>query len=393
MITNLVVRNFRSLKDASLELRARNVLIGPNKSGKTTLLDALRFLQKAITAADVTSPLNERGGIESIRWKGSWDVLHPLAQPAAPLEFQLDGALNQTSGATRFSYHLAIAGDLRGQAAILREVLDLTANDSRRRLIDMANGEGVAKRWDGSELFSNPGDPKKPVLSYDIPEWEAGLLKSEITRWHFFDLIPQLAPVASNSAAAITSLDMHGGNLSSWLHTLQVNHPADFERISKWVREAFPEIESLGTVVTQAGTTFLSSREKFLQSPITVFEASAGQLKFIALTSLIYSPFGVPMTCLEEPENHLHPRLLSLVVEMANQRKLELEGNVSQTIATTHSPYLVDLLEPEDIVLVSKQDGETKFRRVESGDELRKLIRESESTLGRLWFSGSLGDV
>jgi predicted ATPase len=172
-----------------------------------------------------------------------------------------------------------------------------------------------------------------------------------------------------------------------------VNHPADFDRISKWVREAFPEIESLGTVVTQAGTTFLSSREKFLQSPITVFEASAGQLKFIALTSLIYSPFGAPMTCLEEPENHLHPRLLSLLVEMANQRKLELHGNVSQTIATTHSPYLVDLLEPEDIVLVSKQAGETKFRRVESGDELRKLIRESESTLGRLWFSGSLGDA
>jgi hypothetical protein len=40
-----------------------------------------------------------------------------------------------------------------------------------------------------------------------------------------------------------------------------------------------------------------------------------------------------------------------------------------------------------------KQGGETKFRRVESSDELRKLIRESESTLGRLWFSGSLGDV
>ena len=113
----------------------------------------------------------------------------------------------------------------------------------------------------------------------------------------------------------------HGSNLSSWLHTLQVNHAADFERISKWVRSV-PEIESLGTVVTQAGTTFLTSRERFLQSPITVFEASAGQLKFIALASLIYSPFGVPLISLEEPENHLHPRLLSLLVEMANQRRI-----------------------------------------------------------------------
>ena len=393
MITNLVVRNFRSLKDVALELRGRNVLIGPNKSGKTTFLDALRFLAQAITVADVARPLNERGGMGSISWKGSYDVLHPLAQPAAALEFQLDGVLNQRPDVVRFSYHIAIAGDLRGQAAIRREVLDVTSNDSKRRLIDMVNGEGVAKRWDGSELFSNPGDLKKPVLAYDIPGWEAGLLKAEITAWHFFDLIPQLAPATSNSAAAVTALDMHGSNLSSWLHTLQVNHAADFERISKWVREAFPEIESLGTVVTQAGTTFLTSRERFLQSPITVFEASAGQLKFIALASLIYSPFGVPLISLEEPENHLHPRLLSLLVEMANQRRMELHGQVSQTIVTTHSPYLVDLLEPEDIVLVSKQDGETKFRRVESGDELRQLIRESESTLGRLWFSGSLGDA
>ena len=206
MITNLVVRNFRSLKDATLELRGRNVLIGPNKSGKTTFLDALRFLCQAITVGDVARPLNERGGMGSISWKGSHDVLHPLAQPAAALEFQLDGVLNQGPDVVRFAYHLAIAGDLRGQAAIRREVLDVTSNDSKRRLIDMVNGEGVAKRWDGSELFSNPGDLKKPVLAYDIPGWEAGLLKAEITAWHFFDLIPQLAPATSNSAAAVTPL-------------------------------------------------------------------------------------------------------------------------------------------------------------------------------------------
>lgn len=396
MITNLVVRNFRSLRNATLDLCGRNVLIGPNKSGKTTLLDALRFLAQAVTGGDVTRPLNERGGMESIAWKGSDGTdraLHSRVRPSVALEFQLDGELNQDPDVARFSYYLAIAGDLRAQPVIRRETLDVTANDTKRRLIDMIDGDGVARRWDGTELFANPGDPKKPVLAYDIPGWEAGLLKAEITLWTFFDLIPQLAPATSNSAAAVAALDVHGSNLSSWLHTLQVNHPADFERISKLVREAFPEIESLGTIVTQAGTIFLTSREKFLQSPITVFEASAGQLKFIALTSLIYSPFGVPLICLEEPENHLHPRLLSLLVEMANQRRMELHGQVSQVIVTTHSPHLVDLLEPEDIVLVSKQDGETKFRRFASGEDLRHLMRESENTLGRLWFSGSLGDA
>ena len=393
MITSFAIQNFKSIKSATLELGSRNVLIGPNKSGKTNVLDALRFVGQAITLGDVTRPLNERGGMEGVGWRGSHGALSPLARPSVALEFRLQGELAQDPNATQFSYHLSVAGGLRGNAAIQRETLDLTANESKRRLIDMVNGEGTAKRWDGDPLFDNPGDPEKPALAYDVPGWEAGLLKAEIARWQFFDLIPQLAAATSNSAAAVTALDVHGANLSSWLHTLQVNHPADFERISKLVREAFPEIESLGTVVTQAGTVFLVSREKLLQAPITVFEASAGQLKFTALASLIYSPLGVPLICLEEPENHLHPRLLSLLVEMANQRAMELHGEISQTIVTTHSPYLVDLLEPEDVVLVSKHDGATHFRRVTSADDLRQLMRESENTLGRLWFTGSLGDV
>jgi len=162
VITNLVVRNFRSLRDATLELRGRNVLIGPNKSGKTTLLDALRFLVQALTLADVARPINDRGGLESINWKGSYDVLNPLARPSGSLEFQLSGQLDQDPDAARFSYHLAIGGDLRGQVAIRRETLDVTANDSKRRLIDMQDGGGVAKRFDGTELFANPGDLKKP---------------------------------------------------------------------------------------------------------------------------------------------------------------------------------------------------------------------------------------
>ena len=274
MITSVAVRNFKSIKDATLDLGRRNVLIGPNKSGKTNLLDALRFLGQAVTVADVTRPLNERGGMEGVGWRGRHAALSPLARPSVPLEFHLHGELNRSSDPTRFSYHLEIAGDVRGQAEIRRETLDLTAGDSKRRLIDMVGGRGAAKRWDGTEVFADPGDPKKPALAYDIPGWEAGLLKGEITGWQFFDLIPQLASATSNSAAAVAALDVLGGNLSSWLHTLQVNHPADFERISKLVREAFPEIESLGTVVTQAGTVFLTSREKFLPPQQNLWGAS-----------------------------------------------------------------------------------------------------------------------
>lgn len=391
MITSIRIRNFRSLRDLSLDLHGRNVLIGPNKSGKTSLLDAFQFICQSITLGDVSKPLDDRGGFTRVFWKGK--VL-PVGGGSGAIEFEIVGEVEtESEKARRFVYALSLSGDVSGRITITRETLEVIVDDSRRRLIDLQNGIGTAKRFDGTQLFSNPPNRTKPALSYDIPGWDAEPIKQFIMRWHFFDLIPQMAKATSNSAAAVSSLDIHGGNLSSWLHTLQANYRDEFHRITKVVADAFPEIESLETLVTQAGTTFLALKEKGLQSPVSVFHASNGELKFLMLISLIYSPFGTPLICIEELENHLHPRLLSLLVEIANQRRTEAAGRVSQAIVTTHSPYLVDLLEPEDIVLVKKLNGETLCEQPSSVEDLRRLLRDCETTLGRLWFSGALGPV
>ncbi|MBI4588149.1 MAG: AAA family ATPase [Candidatus Rokubacteria bacterium] len=367
------------------------MLIGPNKSGKSSFLDALQFICHAITLGDIAKPLDDRGGFASVFWRGKQFT---KLRESDFIEFEMSGEVEREgSSPFGFAYGLSFSGDLSGRVFIKQEVLSATVDDTRRELIRIENGAGVARRLDGTQLFANPGSRTKPALSYDIPGWEAGIVKQFVVGWHFFNFIPQLAKTMSNTSAAVGSLDIHGSNLSSWLHTLQSNFPDEFQRIAKVAADAFPEIESLGTLVTQAGTTFLTLREKDLQSAVPIFQASDGELKFLMLVSLLYSPFGVGFICIEEPENHLHPRLLSMLVELANQRRQELQGRASQVIVATHSPYLVDLLDPEDIVLVYKQGGETVCGRPSSADELRKLLRETETTLGRLWFSGSLGQV
>ena len=393
MIKKIRVRNFRSLRDVELHLGGRNILIGPNKSGKTSLLDAFSFLAQAVFLGDIGKALDQRGGLVSVLWKGEQRLSDVLGPAFNVIEWEIQGEVAGRE-ATKFTYLLAISGDLAGSRVFVkREVLDVVTGETTGRLIDMQDGEGVAKRLDGSQLFSVAEDKRKPALSYDIPGWEAQLVKNTISLWHFYDLIPQLATPVSASAAAVSSLDVHGTNLTSWIHTIQVNHPDEFQRIVKLMCDAFPEIESLQSIVTQAGTTFITSREKHLQSPIAPLHFSSGERKFLALASLIYSPFGGSLLCIEEPENHLHPRLLSRWVEIEDQRRRELAGRAAQLVVTTHSPYLVDLLEPEDIVLVEKREGTTQCRRPSSGDELRRLIREAETTLGRLWFTGSLGAV
>ena len=80
--------------------------------------------------------------------------------------------------------------------------------------------------------------------------------------------------------------------------------------------DVLPGLDAILAPPTQFGTTYITTREKHLQRPITLWRMSNGELSFLALLSLIFAPpeLGAPLYCVEEPENHLHPRLLETLV-------------------------------------------------------------------------------
>ena len=99
------------------------------------------------------------------------------------------------------------------------------------------------------------------------------------------------------------------------------------------------------------------------------------------------------MVAIEEPENNLHPRLLQLLIETYDRVRIEVGDAAAQVFVTTHSPYLVDLMQPEDVVIVEKRDGATSCVRAEDKHDLKRMMEESEMSFGRLWYSGALGGV
>ena len=385
MIRKLKIQNYKCLQHVELDLRDRNVFIGPNKSGKSSLLDLFRFVSETITSRDnLTKIVSARGGFGEIVWKGS---------PTKSIRIKFEGIeLGSDESKKVYDYELALAADAFGHVAVEQESLLLHEGGRVVVLVETGSGKGHANKLDGTSFYTT-SDLSRAVLSYETPDWAGNAVRDYIKQWQFFDLVPQLARIITNPAAAHFALDPMGSNLSSWLHTIQSNYPDDFRRILDIARDAFPEVESITTSITPAGTTFLSFKERHLQSPVPVLHASGGDLKFLALLSIILSPIPVPLVCIEEPENHLHPRLLQLLVDIANQRRIELAGEVSQAFVTTHSPYLVDRLDPEDIVVVEKTNGATTLKRPSSAGDLRKLMKEYESTLGELWFHGALGGV
>jgi len=390
MLTRMKITNFKALRDVDLSLRQRNVFIGPNKSGKSSILQVLNALTSLMNEGDANKVFAGQLGFQNWLWKGveDGDIGIEMWGDTPP---QQKGA----AGSRRFHYAIAIGLDALHTLTVKDESLEVTDTSTGKiaELISARMGAGAARRTNGELVFKDPGSPDKPFLSYEIPGWEADELRKYIQQWQFFRFIPELPRLSAPQSSAQPFLDTSGAQLSSWLHTFHANAPEAFRRVVEAAKEAFPEIESLATPVTQAGTTFLTSKERGLLSPVPVFHASEGEIKFLQLLSVIFSPFGASLVAIEEPENHLHPGLVELLVETADRVRTEVAPHNSQVFVTTHSPFLVDKLAPEDVIVVDKIDGATRCLRVTDSKNLKRLLEEGELSFGQLWYSGALGGV
>jgi len=119
-------------------------------------------------------------------------------------------------------------------------------------------------------------------------------------------------------------------------------------------------------------------------------------LCFVALLSLVFGPteLGAPLYCIEDIENHMHPRLLEVLFEVFRQVRAEMKTTeLSQVIVTTHSPFVIDKCKLEELIVVEKKTGGTICTRPEGDTHLRELVNRKEMGLGELYFSGALSSA
>ncbi|HYK92166.1 MAG TPA: AAA family ATPase [Acidobacteriota bacterium] len=390
MITSLGVKNFKSLKDVSLKLGPRTVFVGPNMGGKSNLISVFRFLNQLVLGAPgvhgLAHAVNNQGGFAEMAWRGA--DLNTVA-------FEIEGVLKGPAEAIPWHYSLDLLGDrARGLVTIQEERLSGKFGDSEVALLetDHRTGRRVIRRASG-DTVTEIDDVRRSGLEFELPDWEGNILKHAFATFQFFTLVPHVMKQV-NPSSAPSFLTETGNNLSSWLMMLQTRYDQEYARITSALKDVFPEFLNLYTWPTPQATVFLASAERNLKSPVPVWQMSDGELCFIALLSLLFAPeeFGAPLYCIEEPENHLHPRMLKVLVELHDQRQRELDSQVAQLLATTHSPIFVDQLNIADVVVVFKRDGATHCVRPSDKPHLREILASEEMGLGDLIYSGALAD-
>ncbi len=389
MITRLKVSNFKSLRNIDLTLGSLNVLVGPNMAGKSNILDVFRFLHEAFfpeaRTQGILYALAQRGGVSEVLWKGGDDKLISLALERA----------DEDDPNTKYIYELELIAGAGGFASRQKESLKFIRSGQQSDLISHEGGMSRLVNADGQGAGSI-GSSEVAALQYATPNWDGYRFYEWVRNWHFYHLVPPAMKERSSMALG-QALTPDGDNLSAWLMWLQTNSPESFRRINEVVCDIFPDVLQLKTVPGQDGNVHLATQETGLKRPINVWQASDGLLVLTALLSLIYAPSepSGALFCIEEPENHLHPRLLETLVALLRQVQEEVRESKSlpaQIIVTTQSPYLVDQMSIDEIIWVERKNGETRLYRPANKAHLKKLVENKELGLGDLMFSGALGE-
>ncbi|MCY4128044.1 MAG: AAA family ATPase, partial [Gammaproteobacteria bacterium] len=323
-------------------LEPLNVLIGPNASGKSNLIDALSLL--AAAPKDIQAPIREGGGIRNWIWKGihgpniaTLDVTIEYPRRQQPLRYQLSFT-DHGSGFELWEEIIEnenpppnkekpfIYYHNKGAGQPVSNVLIEEESRSERRL----KPENV--KYDQSILSQRRDPDSYPELTYLADRFERMRFYRE---WNLERGKPPRSPGRTDLPK--DSLLEDASNLALVLDDL-LNRPLVKHEILERLRIFYPSLKDVTTSIT-TGEVQIFFHEEYLQHSVPATRLSDGSLRYLCLLAVLCHPDPPPVVCIEEPELGLHPDVIPEVAKL-----LVEASSRSQIFVTTHSDMLVDAL-------------------------------------------------
>ncbi len=419
------IKNFKALKDVTLgrlwnrqqaePLTPMTAVIGKNGVGKSTLFDAFGFLSDCLrSGVEEACDARGRGGFAKILAQGE----------SGSIEFEV--YYKEDGNARPITYELSIDIDDSRRPYVLKERLRQRRKGQKHgwpfSFLVLNSGKGVVWKGEqeGRQIDEDKGDfdllhlmesikagkAKEESRETEVVELEdrrklgiatLGSLKQHprisafrrfIEGWYLSYFTPDAArslPLAGPQK----HLNIHGDNLGNVVQFMEREHPKRFQSILDRIAKKIPGIGRIDTERTNDGRLLLRFSDKGFQDPFYAQQMSDGTLKVFAYLLLLEDPTPPPFLCVEEPENGLYHKLLeSLAREFRDHATGRKWG--SQVFITTHQPYFIDALEPNEVWILEKgSDGFSMIRRASDDPIVTNMVEEG-LPLGGLWYSDYL---
>lgn len=368
-LTRIHVEGFRSLRSVDLAPGPLTVLVGPNGSGKSNLLSVLRMVPLVRTQS-LRRFVGEAGGASTL--------LHYGPKVTPQISLRLD--FSQETGENAYVVRL---GHAAHDALIFLEETVEFRRPGQAHAQSVELGAGHAE----SMLADTARDPSHTTAR------SVSWLLGRMSFFHFHDTSAS-APLRQNARREDTRyLRSDGSNLAAYLYMLanaqEEGHRAAWTRISSLVRQVAPFVKRLEpSLVMPEHPDTSAVRLDWVDERDQLFgphHLSDGTLRAIALITALAQPSErLPrFVSVDEPELGLHPAALSLLVSLMRS----ISGRC-QVLVATQSPALLDLVEPEEVVVVDRQQGETTLSRLDPASLAAWL---EDYTLSQLYDKNLLG--
>lgn len=381
IIESLHVRNYRALHNLTLDkITPLTVFLGPNGSGKSTIFDVFAFLAECFSVG-LRKAVDKRNRFRELRTRGS----------EGPIVFELK--YREAPKQPIITYHLAIDENSNKGPYVAEEWLQWRRNKQRGKpfkFLDFEMGAGQVISGENpdendtriEEKLDSPETLAVNALGQLARHPRVKALRNFITGWYLSYL------TAANTrnvteAGPQERLSETGDNLPNVIQYLKEQYPEKLEEILQILSQRVPKLEKVDAELMQDGRLLLQVKDAPFSRPILAKFVSDGTLKMLSYLTVLYDPQPPQLIGIEEPENQLHPRLLP---ELAEECLKATER--TQLLVTTHSPFFVDSLSPNQVwVLFRDDEGYTRARRASDMPGVPNMV-EAGAKLGDLWMEG-----
>ncbi len=359
-IKEITIKGYKSIRSLEkFKLEPINILIGANGAGKSNFVDFFRLLRELVEQR-LQFTIAKKGGADAHLFLGpktTDQIVAHIYFAANGYEFSLEPTANNqlVFGYERMYFHGPYYG-------VSRYPLGSGHDESKLR-------DKYLDEQDGS------------VSHYVYPAVSSWVV------YHFHDTSDTAAMRRQWTIRDNERLLPDAANLASFLWMLKQDHEPIYEVIRDTVQLVAPFFSDFLLRPRKSNgdeIILLEWRQKNSDYPFHPSQLSDGTLRFMALATALLQPDPPATILLDEPELGLHPYALNILAGLIKQA-----AERTQLIISTQSADLVDSFLPEDIVVVDREDGESRFRRL-SSEELNDWLVD-EYSLGELWQKNVYG--
>ncbi|MDR1243442.1 MAG: AAA family ATPase [Deltaproteobacteria bacterium] len=318
IITKIHLENWKNFGEVTVACGKRVFLIGPNASGKSNFLDALRFLRD-VAQDGLAKAVSGRGGLRTIRFLGA----------RRPSDVTVAVTLDD-----RWDYSLSFTANNKSEPVVSREYVALEENGVRKSLLERPDAEDKQDTVRLTQTALEQVNTNKAFRA--ISDFFASI--------QYRHILPQLVRDPKSFSPSPSKNDPYGRDIVSQIWNTPVNiRDARLKKINGALAIAVPQFNNLSVELNQStGVPHLKVNYKHWRANGAYQDESAFSDGTLRLLTLLWSLFDTDSSLLlEEPELSLHEEIIRRLPEIFAKLDKSRKKATRQIFITTHAEAML----------------------------------------------------